>query len=194
MATTPPTLQSIDTIYVSYFDSITDAKTKAFMAICSDIVAKQKPRAIYFLFSSVGGQVNSGITLYNFLKALPVEIIMHNVGSVDSVANVIFLAASKRYAAKHSSFLFHGISWNFAAGASLSFSQLKENLSSFEREESKLVSIIAERTKMSEAEVKELFRQGESKDLKFAIDNGVIDEIREPSVPKDAPLVTVNLN
>lgn len=186
--------KQIDTIYVNYFDSINDAKTKALMAICSDIVANQKPRSLYFLFSSVGGQVNSGITLYNFLRALPVEIIMHNNGSIDSIANVVFLAASKRYAAKHSSFLFHGITWNFAAGASLSFSQLKENLSSFEREESKITSILAERTKMSEDEIKELFRQGESKDLKFAIDKGVISEIREPSIPKDAPLVTVNLN
>lgn len=189
-----PSPAAIDTIYVNYFDSINDAKTKALMAICSDIVAKQKPRTIYFLFSSVGGQVNAGITLYNFLRSLPVEIVMHNNGSIDSIANVIFLAASKRYAAKHSSFLFHGISWNFAAGAALSFSQLKENLSSFEREESKLVSIIAERTKMSETEVKELFRQGESKDLKFAIEKGVISEVKDPAVPKDAPLVTVNLN
>lgn len=189
-----PEPKPIDTIYVSYFDSINAAKTKAFMAICSDIVAKQKPRSIYFLFSSTGGEVNAGVTLYNFLRALPVEIVMHNCGSTDSIANVVFLAASKRYAAKHSSFLFHGITWTFGAGASLSFSQLKENLSSFEREESKIVSILAERTKMSEAEIKELFREGESKDLKFAIDKGVISEIREPAVPKDAPLVTVNLN
>jgi ATP-dependent protease ClpP protease subunit len=89
-------MEPIDTIYVNYFDSINDAKTKALMAICSDIVAKEKPRAIYFLFSSVGGQVNAGITLYNFLRSLPVEIVMHNNGSIDSIANVIFLAASKR--------------------------------------------------------------------------------------------------
>jgi len=184
----------IDTIYVNYFDSITDAKTKALMAICSDIVAKQKPRTIYFLFSSAGGQVASGITLYNFLRALPVEIVMHNNGSIDSIATVIFLAASRRYAAKHSSFLFHGINWNFAAGAAVTFSQLKETMSSFEREEAKITSIMAERTKMSEAEIKELFRQGESKDLKFAVDRGIIAEIRDPSIPKDAPLITVNLN
>jgi len=195
MATQPtPTQLPIDTIYVNYFDSINDAKTKALMAICSDIVAKQKPRTIYFLFSSVGGQVNSGITLYNFLRALPVEIVMHNNGSIDSIANVIFLAASKRYAARHSSFLFHGINWNFAAGASLTFSQLKENLSSFEREETKLVSIIAERTKMSEADIRELFHQGEAKDLTFAVNKGIVHEIKDPVVPKDAPLITVNLN
>jgi phage shock protein A len=90
--------------------------------------------------------------------------------------------------------LFHGINWNFAAGASLTFFQLKESLSSFEREETKIASIVAERTGMSEAEIRELFRQGESKDLQFAIDKGIISEVRDPAVPKDAPLITVNLN
>lgn len=62
-----------ETIYVSYFDMINDAKTKALMGICSDIVAKNKPKTIYFLFSSLGGLVNAGVTFYNFLRALPTE-------------------------------------------------------------------------------------------------------------------------
>jgi hypothetical protein len=76
----------------------------------------------------------------------------------------------------------------------LAFHQLKETLSSFEREEMKIASIVAERTKMSEAEIRELFRQGEAKDLAFAIEKGVIHEVKDPAVPKDAPLITVNLN
>jgi len=184
----------IDTIYVNYFDGIDEAKTKALMGIITDIVAKQKPNTIYFLFSSGGGSVNAGIALYNFLRALPVEIVMHNVGSIDSIANVIFLAASRRYAATHSSFLFHGITWNFGNGASLTFNQLTENLSVFKREEDKIASIVAGRTAMTEAEIRDLFRQGESKDLQFAVDKGVIHEIRDPAIPKDAPIITVNLN
>jgi len=183
-----------DTIYVNYFDGIDDSKVKSLMAICSDIVANQKPKTIYFLFSSNGGGVNAGITLYNFLRALPVEIVMHNVGSIDSIANVIFLAGSRRYAAVHSSFLFHGINWGFGAGASLTFNQLNETLSIFKREEDKIASIIAERTKMTEPEIRDLFRQGETKDLQFAVSKGVIDEIIAPSIPKDAPLITVNLS
>ena len=190
----PAATQPIETIYVNYFDVIDDGKTKALMGIVSDIVAKQKPQTIYFLFSSNGGSVNAGITLYNFLRALPVEIVMHNVGSIDSIANVIFLAGERRYAAKHSSFLFHGINWNFAAGASLTFNQLSENLSIFKREEDKIAFIVAERTKMTEASIRELFRQGESKDLQFAVANGVIHEIKDPVVPKNAPLITVNLS
>jgi hypothetical protein len=81
MATQPPTPPTpVSTIYVNYFDSINASKIKALMAICSDIVAKNKPDVIYFLFSSVGGEVNAGIALYNFLRALPVEIVMHNCG------------------------------------------------------------------------------------------------------------------
>jgi ATP-dependent protease ClpP protease subunit len=194
MGNSPEPNPAIDTIYVNYFDTIDEAKTKALMAICSDIVAKQKPRTIYFLFSSTGGSVNAGITLYNFLRALPVEIVMHNSGSIDSIANVIFLAASKRYAAKHSSFLFHGINWNFAQGASLTFFQLSESLSTFKQEETKIAYIVAERTKMAEAEIRELFRQGESKDLQFAIEKGIIHEVKDPVVPENAPFITVNLN
>jgi ATP-dependent protease ClpP protease subunit len=183
-----------DTIYVNYFDNIDEAKTKALMAICTDIVAKQKPKTIYFLISSVGGSVNAGVTFYNFLRALPVEIVMHNTGSIDSIANVVFLAASKRYASLHSAFLFHGISWNFPQGASLSYTQLMETLSRFKQEEAKIAGIMAARSKLTETEIKALFSQGESKDLTFAIEKGVIDEIRDPSVPQDAPIITVNLS
>jgi len=164
------------------------------MAICSDIVAKQKPTTLYFLFSCAGGSVNAGITLYNFLRALPVEIVMHNTGSIDSIATVIFLAASKRYAAKHSTFLFHGVNWQFPKDTSLTFSQLQENLSRFKQEEAKIAGIIAERCKLTEAEIRELFFQGESKNLEFAIEKGIIDEVRDAAVPKDAPLITVNLS
>lgn len=34
----------------------------------------------YFLMSTPGGQVMSGLTLYNFLRALPVPLRMHNIG------------------------------------------------------------------------------------------------------------------
>jgi ATP-dependent protease ClpP protease subunit len=44
---------------------------------------------------------------------------MHNTGSIDSAATVIFLAASERYAAKHSTFF---VSWThveFCSGSAI---------------------------------------------------------------------------
>jgi len=106
-------------IYVNYCDEISMVKVKAIMGALSEIINREKPDTIYCLFSSSGGHVESGIALYNFLRALPVGIIMHNTGSIDSIANIVFLAADTRYSSVHSSFLFHGINWNFGANISL---------------------------------------------------------------------------
>jgi len=56
--------------------------------------------------------VRDGVTLYNFIRSLPVKTIMHNIGIIDSIANVVFLAANERYANPSSSFLFHGVGFD----------------------------------------------------------------------------------
>ena len=171
-------------IYINFYDGINEAKVKTLMSLLSDVVARQKPETLYFLFSSPGGVVGAGIVLYNFLKALPVEIVMHNTGSVDSIGTVIFLAGAKRYAAIHSSFLFHGVQLNFAAGGQLSHPQLVERLSMVKQDESKIAGIISERTRLTPVDIKELFHQGESKDATFAKDKGIIHESPTPLFPQ----------
>jgi len=49
------------------------------------------------LISSMGGNVFSGISAYNFLKGIPAEVWTHNFGSTDSIAVVLFCAGSKRF-------------------------------------------------------------------------------------------------
>ena len=56
--------------------------------------------------------MKDGVTLYNYIKSLSVKVVMHNVGLVNSIANVIFLAGNERYAVPHSSFLFHGVGFD----------------------------------------------------------------------------------
>lgn len=180
-------------IYVNYYDAINEIKVKAIMAALSDIITREKPDTIYCLFSSSGGQVEPGIALHNFIRALPVEIIMHNTGSIDSIANVVFLAADIRYASVHSSFLFHGINWNFEAKTSLNKTQLKEILSNFDSSESKIAGIITERTKLTPEDVQTLFNQGESVNSDFALSKGIVSAVKNPAVPKDAMLLSFNL-
>jgi ATP-dependent Clp protease protease subunit len=189
-----PTKPEPKTIYVNYFDAIVEPKAKALMAICSDIVAQHQPDVLYFLFSSPGGSVSAGIVLYNFLRALPVKIVMHNTGSIDSIATVIFMSAEQRYAALHSTFLFHGVMAQFPPNSALSHSGLHERLSHVKHDENKIAGIISERSKLTETEIRDLFLQGEAKDLAFAMEKGIIHEIKNPAIPKGAQFVTVNLN
>jgi hypothetical protein len=57
-----------------------------------------------------------------------VKITMHNIGNIDSIANVIFVAKQNRYAPQNAAFLYHGIVINFNA-AGYGRSTLSENLS-----------------------------------------------------------------
>lgn len=180
--------------YLNYFDQILEPQVKTLMNVCSQIIAQKKPDTLYFLFSSPGGSVNAGITFYNFLRSLPAQIVMHNTGSIDSVATVIFLAGERRYAAKHSSFLFHGIQRQIGKDSRFRSTDLKEQLSGLELNESKLIGIISERCELTEGEIRDLFQQGESKDLSFALEKKIIDEIRNPKIPKGAEFASINVN
>lgn len=180
-------------IYVNYYDKIDDVKVRAIMAGLADILTREKPDVIYCLFSSGGGLVEAGITLYNFLRSLPVKFIMHNTGSIDSIANIVFLAADTRYTSVHSSFLFHGLIWPFPANTNLNRGQLTEIISSMGVSESKISGIITQRTRLTTEEIGALFAQGESKDAKFALGKGIVTEIKDPAVPTGANLLSFNL-
>ena len=138
--------------------------------------------------------MQAGITFYNFLRALPTKIVMHNTGSIDSIATVIFLAGEERYASISSSFLFHGVAAGFMNGAQLNLSQLREQTSGLSEDENKIARIITQQCQLKEEEIRGLFREGESKDPSFAKLKGIIHDIKDVKIPKDAPFITVNIN
>lgn len=141
------------TVYISYYDVINDQKAKALMALCANVIAQQNPDRLYFLLSSTGGSVDAGVALFNYLRALPVPLVMHNTGSIDSIANVVFLGADERYANPNSSFLLHGMNWGFPQGANLNWSALQETVSRYKADEARMSGIITARTAILQDEL-----------------------------------------
>ena len=45
--------------------------------------------------------------------ALSVNVTTHNIGQVQSIGNIPFLAGSPRYCSPSSMFMLHGLSWTF---------------------------------------------------------------------------------
>ena len=72
-------------------------------------------------------------------------------------------------------------------------SKFKELLSGLEKDENKIAGIISDRSSLTEKEIRKLFLQGEAKDLSFALKKGVIQEVRDPSIPNNAALISLNL-
>lgn len=180
-----------DTVYLAFHDSISVESSNRLIDFCNKAIGEYKPKELYFLFSSSGGLVNAGVTLYNYLRALPVKLTMHNVGSIDSIANAVFLAADERFAAPASAFLLHGITWTFNQASTLTYAQMQETISSFDAAEQLTAQIIGDRTKLTPEEVRALFRQGQSKAPAFALEKGLIQEIRDVAIPAGAPVHSV---
>lgn len=181
-----------DTFFITYTDAINDEKVKNFIALITNILYQPHPSQLYILFSSGGGGVNAGITLYNFLRALPTEVVFHNIGTVDSIATCVFLAGAKRYACNTAHFLFHGVAWPFQDGARLTRKQLQECVSTIQQNENDFANIITSRTSISREEMLSLLDQGASKDLTFALKKGVIHEVCEASIPTGYQHVACN--
>jgi ATP-dependent protease ClpP protease subunit len=139
----------MSTVYVNFFSQINDVSANKFMAACAEIIRVDKPQRLHFLFASAGGSVDAGIAIYNYLRALPVEIIMHNTGAIDSIANVIFHAADERHATPHSTFLFHGVAMNLEK-STLNRFQLQELLSQLSALETKIADILVGRCQLTQ--------------------------------------------
>lgn len=67
----------------------------------------ETPTSLTLKISSNGGNVNSGVTMYNYLKSLPYPVKCHNLGEVSSAAILPYLAGSVRTAEQFSKFMIH---------------------------------------------------------------------------------------
>ena len=76
--------------------------------------------------STEGGNMTAGFALYFFLKSLPLPLTTHNIGSVESVGVVIFLAGQKRYACPGTRFLVHPLHWGFGSLVAADHSRVSE--------------------------------------------------------------------
>lgn len=174
------------TIYLNYFDGIDQVKVNKFIQFTSEIIKQHNPEHLYFFISSNGGDVDSGFVLYNYLISVQSKLVitMHNSGSIDSIANVIFMAGQNRYAAPNSSFLYHGVSMNLPGLISRTI--LKESLSRLKGMENRIAETVSKHSKLTFEELTSLFQQGEGKDVNFAKSKDLISEIIIPSIPLDS--------
>ena len=86
-----------------------------------------------------------GLSAYNYFKGLPVSIITHNFGSVDSIGVVLFCAGGKKFSVPQARFLLHSISAGFR-NERLEEPQLEERLKGLKIDIENIAKVIAENT------------------------------------------------
>ena len=177
-------------VYVSFSAEINPITTESLIAVMSDCINKNVQK-VYLLLSTPGGRVMNGLNIYNFLCGVPFELTTHNIGNVDSIGNAIFLAGKIRYASPQATFMFHGVGFDLNQNLRFEEKNLSEMLDSILSDQKRIGAIICKHTKISDNEMQELFRNAQTKDVSFAIDKGIINEIRDVQIPAGVPVISL---
>jgi ATP-dependent Clp protease, protease subunit len=69
-------------------------------------------KTVHSIFQTAGGMISDGVTLYNYFRAIPIDLHLYNTGSVFSIGVIAFLGAKHRYASANATFIIHKSSYN----------------------------------------------------------------------------------
>jgi ATP-dependent protease ClpP protease subunit len=180
------------TTYINFHAPIKQFTAQNLMTVVSQKLVAGTDN-FYILFSTPGGEVPSGITLYNFFRAIPAQVTMHNIGNVDSIGNAIFLAGNTRYACRHSTFMFHGVAFEVKS-MTLDEKNARERLHQILADQSRIADIIVDRTNIQRRRSRQLFREAKTKNADEALATGIIHEIRDAAIPAGSDIVSFVFN
>jgi len=170
-------------IYLVFSLGITPQSVQKLLTECAGL-ANQGVKEIYLLFASAGGNVAAGIVAYNALRSLPVKLITHNIGNVDSISSIIFLAGEERLAVPHATFMFHGVAFDLTGNVHADQPFLTDKLESINADHKKMASIIKERAEFDKIEdIMTLFSTQATRDAEYALTHGIIHKIEHLQIP-----------
>lgn len=173
--------------FINFQADIEDITAHRLVKLCTDAYRDALSK-ITILINSRGGGVPQGLALYNFIRGLPIEVEVHNIGMVDSIANAVYLAADKRYSVPSARFLLHGVT---ISGQALTEENLVRGLKTVRRDNELVATTIAGRTKYTVEELKELFKGEHVLSAEEAKEKGIVHEIKELQLPTDAEVFDI---
>lgn len=177
-------------IYITFLHGVQAPTVRALLNTIQQILDTEGGRPhIYLLLATPGGSVDEGIMLFNALRALPIQLTTHNIGNVDSIGNVVFLAGSKRIANPNATFMWHGIGFDVMGPQRLELKNVRDMLDGIEAHTARMSSTIAGCTGLTQEEIHSLFLNASTKDAAYAKEKGLAHEIGEAKVPDGARVI-----
>lgn len=144
-------------------------------------------RKLTFFISSVGGDIDSSLRVYDFLKSSGLEITTVGFGQIDSAANILFLSGKKRLATEGCRFFLHEGTYNFGNPKS-ALHVHDETVRLFKNMYTQVCQIISTETGQSVSNIKSKLLKGILLDTTEAKKLGLVTEIC-----KEIPLQSINI-
>lgn len=140
-------------------------------------------KEVTLYINSPGGEVTSGLAVYDFMRIMKSPIKTVCIGTAASMGSILFLAGNERIMMPHSSIMIHDPSFS---GGSCSYAgmkplQIQEKIDELMKTRKELCNIIAERTGKTEQEIFNLTKKDTyfevDEAIKFGIATGKYDKI-----------------
>jgi ATP-dependent protease ClpP protease subunit len=176
--------------YVRFFAPVVPESIGALLQVVEGKV-KQGYKRMTLLISCMGGDVFQGISAYNFLRGIPLEITTHNFGSADSMGVVLFCAGDWRLSVPHARFLLHGANANFNQPISLEEKQLEEKLKSLQIDQGNIARVIADTVGRDREDVLMDMHNRTTLFPEQAVEYGLVHEIRSELFGPGAEVISI---
>lgn len=177
-------------LYVKFFAPVIQPTIGALMQATDQALA-QGIKKLTLLISTPGGDVFQGLSAYNYLRGLPIEVDTHNFGSVDSIGVVLFCAGKRRLSVPHARFLIHPVSMNFQGNASLEEQQLQEKLNSLRIDTENIARVIGDTVEKTKEDVVAAMHARTTLNPQQALEWKLATEIASALFPANVPLVSI---
>jgi ATP-dependent Clp protease, protease subunit len=179
-------------LYLSFTAKVTDQTTTALMNTLAAAI-QQGIKELTLLLSTPGGSVMHGMTLYNYLSALPVKLTTFNIGNVDSIGAIVFLAGEQRFACPHSTFMLHPVAFGLQSGLSYEQPDLTAIVQSLEADQARIAGIYAERSGLAKDNALGLFNQQKTYSAVEAQKFSFVHEVKALAIEPGARVAHLNV-
>jgi ATP-dependent protease ClpP protease subunit len=176
--------------YVKFYAPVMQESINILMQVVDQKV-RQGVKKMGLLISTPGGDVFHGLSAYNYLKGIPLEITTHNFGSADSIGVVLFCAGFRRLSVPHARFLLHGVMCNFQGPVSLEEKQLEERLKGLQIDMGNIASIIADTVKKDRQQILNDMLNRTTLYPEEAIQYGLVHEIKSELFEPGAEVISI---
>lgn len=161
------------------FEGIIDQQASLRMVQSINQLSEEGAQEISIFFSSLGGNIYEGFVLATIIQNSKVPIKIHATNHIDSIANVIFMAAKERTAESHAKFYLHGA----ASEGKFDEKALREKLSELKTQNGRIASFVAEHSAVPFKKVQSMMRVGTTLSAQDALKFKIINKIEHREIP-----------
>lgn len=149
--------------------------------------------SLILMMNSTGGGIDEGFGLYGFLRALPVDLTLVNLGIVGSIANIVFLAGETRIAVPDAVFLFHGFSWTYDPAQTVPEPEMREHLMILASVATRMTALMQARTGLSAADfaTHRFLETPSIHPASFALEKGIVHRVEQVVLERSTRLINV---